>query len=57
MVDDYCSPTNASDLSKAIFTMIDKLNQRPEIFHFCNSGICSRYELAYEINEILEGNQ
>lgn len=52
----YCSPTNAFDLSKAIFTIIDKLkNQRPEIFHFCNSGICSRYELAYEINEILGG--
>jgi dTDP-4-dehydrorhamnose reductase len=50
----HSSPTNASDLSKVIFTMIDKLkNQRAEIFHFCNSGTCSRYELAHEINEIL----
>ncbi len=50
----YCSPTNAFDLSKAILTLVDKLNnERAEIFHYCNGGTCSRYELAYEINMIL----
>ncbi len=52
----YCSPTNAFDLSKAIFILINKLkNEKAEIYHFSNRGTCSRYDLACEINTIIGG--
>ena len=58
VVDDQLgSPTSAKDLSKAIMHMIRsnvfiEASSKKEIFHFCNSGVCSRYELAKEIVKI-----
>ena len=58
VVDDQSgSPTSAKDLSKAIMHMIRsnvfiEASSKKEIFHFCNSGVCSRYELAKEIVKI-----
>ena len=58
VVDDQLgSPTSAKDLSQAIMHMIrsDVFTQaslEKEIFHFCNSGVCSWYELAKEIVKI-----
>ena len=58
VVDDQLgSPTSAKDLSKAIMHMIRskmfiEASSKKEIFHFCNSGVCSWYELAKEIVKI-----
>ena len=58
VVDDQLgSPTSAKDLSKAITHMIRsneflEASLKKEIFHFCNSGVCSWYELAKEIVKI-----
>ena len=58
VVDDQLgSPTSAKDLSKAIMHMIGsnmfiEASSKKEIFHFCNSGVCSWYELAKEIVKI-----
>ena len=30
-------------------------NDKTEVYHFCNTGICSRYHLAIEINRIIKG--
>ena len=36
--------------------MIPKIkNDKTEVYHFCNTGICSRYYLAIEINRIIKG--
>tara|TARA_B100001778_G_scaffold329309_1_gene330064 strand:- start:25 stop:912 length:888 start_codon:yes stop_codon:yes gene_type:complete len=49
------SPTNSLDLAKTIIDLIPKLsNQNIEIYHFSNLGLCSRYEFANKINEILK---
>ena len=58
VVDDQLgSPTSAKDLSNAIMHMIRsnmfiEASSKKEIFHFCNSGVCSWYELAKEIVKI-----
>ena len=58
VVDDQLgSPTSAKDLSKAIIHMIKskifiEASSKKEIFHFCNSGVCSWYELANEVIKI-----
>lgn len=50
------SPTNAKDLARLILNIIPKLkNNKTEIFHFSNSGFCSRYDFACEINKIVNG--
>ena len=58
VVDDQLgSPTSGKDLSQAIMHMIKsnmfkEASLKKEIFHFCNSGVCSWYELAKEIIKI-----
>tara|TARA_B100001996_G_scaffold248156_1_gene192283 strand:+ start:1197 stop:2090 length:894 start_codon:yes stop_codon:yes gene_type:complete len=53
---EFGSPTNASDLAKAILDIVPYLkDQNTEIYHFSNSGVCSRYDLAIEINRLLDG--
>ena len=50
------SPTNATDLAITILDIIPKLkNDKTELYHFSNTGICSRYDLANEINRIIKG--
>jgi len=51
------SPTNAMDLANTILHIIPKLdNNKTEIYHFSNSGYCSRYEFALKINELFNTN-
>ena len=53
---EFGSPTNAKDLAITILTIIPSLkNNKTEVYHFCNTGICSRYDLANEINRIIKG--
>ena len=53
---EFGSPTNASDLAKAILDIIPNLkDESTQIYHFSNSGVCSRYDLAVEINRLLDG--
>ena len=48
--DQVGSPTNAKDLSSAIFNIIPNLNNdRVEIFHYSNTGTCSWFQFAKEI--------
>tara|TARA_X000000368_G_scaffold416077_1_gene409182 strand:- start:1024 stop:1908 length:885 start_codon:yes stop_codon:yes gene_type:complete len=48
------SPTNALDLANNILYIIPKLkNKKTEIYHFCNTGYCSRYDFAVKINEMI----
>ena len=55
--DEIGSPTNAFDLAKTIMDIIPKLsNQTTEIYHFSNSGFCSRFSFATKINELINGN-
>tara|TARA_B100000401_G_C52797632_1_gene716799 strand:- start:710 stop:1591 length:882 start_codon:yes stop_codon:yes gene_type:complete len=52
--DEYGSPTCANDLAYIILNIIPKLdNSKTEIYHYSNSGICSRYEFAKYISELL----
>tara|TARA_B100001093_G_scaffold149276_1_gene142015 strand:+ start:647 stop:1531 length:885 start_codon:yes stop_codon:yes gene_type:complete len=55
--DQYSSPTYAIDLAHTILKIIPMINDKTtEIYHFSNSGNCSRYDLAIKINELLKGN-
>tara|TARA_Y100000739_G_C20606560_1_gene465900 strand:- start:1865 stop:2746 length:882 start_codon:yes stop_codon:yes gene_type:complete len=55
--DEYGSPTCANDLAHVILNIIPKLdNSKTEIYHYSNSGICSRYEFAKYISELLTKN-
>ena len=51
--DQVGSPTNARDLAKGIFSIIE---EEPEtgIYHFANQGSCSWYEFAQEIFKLAE---
>ena len=52
---EFGSPTNAKDLAITILTIIPSLkNNKTQVYHFSNTGICSRYDLANEINKITE---
>ncbi len=52
----YSSPTNSTDLSNVILSIINKINcEKTEIYHFSNTGFCSRFELAIKINKFLKG--
>lgn len=47
VVDDQIgSPTNADDLARAIVKILTTPQWFPGIYHYCNSGICSRYDFA-----------
>mgnify|MGYP001497963166 CR=1 FL=1 len=51
--DQVGSPTNASDLAKTIMEILPKLeNTSVEIYHYSNEGVCSWYDLAFEIFKI-----
>ncbi|MBD5351263.1 MAG: dTDP-4-dehydrorhamnose reductase [Bacteroides sp.] len=47
VVDDQIgSPTNAHDLARAILKILSTPQWFPGIYHYCNSGLCSRYDFA-----------
>ncbi len=51
---EFGSPTNSNDLAKAILEIIPKIrNNRPQVYHYSNSGYCSRYEFAKKINQLV----
>ena len=55
--DQYSAPTYAHDLSKVIFKIIPMIkNDTTQIYHFSNFGQCSRYEIAVEINKLINGS-
>ncbi|MDE6534427.1 MAG: dTDP-4-dehydrorhamnose reductase [Muribaculaceae bacterium] len=50
VVDDQIgSPTNAFDLARAILKILSTPQWFPGIYHYCNSGLCSRYDFAKAI--------
>jgi dTDP-4-dehydrorhamnose reductase len=54
--DEIGSPTSALDLAEAILKIIPILsNETTEIYHYANSGCCSRFEFASKINELIKG--
>ncbi len=51
--DQIASPTNASDLAKAILTILPNIsNKTVEVFHYSNEGVCSWYDFAKAIFEV-----
>lgn len=47
VVDDQIgSPTNSDDLARAIVKILATPQWFPGVYHFCNAGICSRYDFA-----------
>jgi len=53
VADQIGSPTNASDLGKAILTILPLIkNKNVEVFHYSNEGVCSWYDFAKTIFEI-----
>lgn len=50
VVDDQIgSPTNAHDLARAILKILSTPQWFPGVYHYCDSGICSRYDFAKAI--------
>lgn len=49
-------PTYAADLAKAVMEIIVSGNTRPGIYHYCNEGIISWYDLATAIKEVSGSN-
>ncbi len=47
--DQIGSPTNAYDLARAIAKILVTPQWFPGVFHYCNAGICSRYDFAKAI--------
>ena len=55
--DEIGSPTNSLDLAMVIMILLSKTNNKnPEIYHYSNSGYCSRYEFAKQIKKILNSD-
>ena len=57
IADQIGSPTNASDLAKAIIAMLPKLEEQPrhgEVYHFSNEGVASWYDFTLAIMEMAE---
>jgi dTDP-4-dehydrorhamnose reductase len=53
VADQIGSPTNASDLGKAILTILPLIkNKNVEVFHYSNEGFCSWFDFASAIFEI-----
>lgn len=59
--DQIGTPTNARDLAKAILVIIPQLsegnnkNEKVEVYHYSNTGVCSWYDFAkaiFEMNKI-----
>ena len=54
VADQIGTPTNAADLAKAILTVLPQIeNKTPEIYHYSNEGVCSWYDFAKAIFEIV----
>ena len=55
--DQYSTPTYAGDLARVILKIIPFVKcDKAEIFHFANTGECTRYDIANKINKFLKGN-
>jgi|TARA_B110000908_G_scaffold170216_1_gene229120 dTDP-4-dehydrorhamnose reductase len=55
VADQIGTPTNAADLAKAILTILPKIkNEKVELFHFSNEGVCSWYDFAKTIFELTD---
>ena len=53
--DEVGSPTNSFDLAETILILLTKIdNKIPEIYHYSNSGYCSRFQFATHIKKILK---
>lgn len=50
--DQIGTPTYASDLAQAIFTVIECPVWHPGIYHFTNEGVCSWYDFTLAIHEL-----
>ncbi len=51
--DQIGSPTYAGDLARAIVKMLPQLQQnRKEVYHFTNEGVCSWYDFAVAVMEL-----
>ncbi|MFT4684419.1 dTDP-4-dehydrorhamnose reductase [Candidatus Marifrigoribacter sp. Uisw_064] len=51
--DQIGTPTHAADLAQAILTILPKIkNERVEVYHYSNEGVCSWYDFAKAIFEI-----
>ena len=47
VADQIGTPTNAADLANAILTIVPKIkNERVEVYHYSNEGVCSWYDFA-----------
>ena len=53
--DQVGSPTNARDLARGIFSIIER-QPEPGIYHFANKGRCSWFEFAQKIYELAGAN-
>lgn len=49
--DQIGSPTYATDLAKAIMTIVKSGSPQPGIYHYCNTGIISWFDFAVEIGK------
>ena len=55
--DQFSTPTYAGDLARVILKIIPIVKcDKAEIFHFANTGECTRFDIANKINKFLEGN-
>jgi dTDP-4-dehydrorhamnose reductase len=56
--DQIGSPTYAEDLAELTFKIYEKYNTNftNEIYHFANSGVCSWFDLTYEIKNYLKSD-
>ena len=55
--DEVGSPTYAVDLARVILEIIPKISgSKTEIYHFSNTGFCSRFEFAEEIIKYIPNN-
>jgi len=54
VADQIGSPTNAADLAEAILNILPQVsNETVEVFHYSNEGVCSWYDFAKAIFEIV----
>ena len=55
--DQYSTPTYAGDLARVILKIIPFVKcDEAEIYHFANTGQCTRFDIVDKINKFLEGN-
>ena len=55
---EFGSPTNADDFALLLIKLISKIeNKKTEIYHYANTGYCSRYKFANEIIKLCNSNE